>query len=63
MLFAALPAPPGTISVESYSRIRTGASRETREILPVDELVDEQVAEHRDPHAGEIVDEPEEPIA
>ena len=33
-LFAALPAPPGTISVESYSRIRTGASRDTREILP-----------------------------
>jgi hypothetical protein len=33
-LLAALPAPPGTISVESYSRIRTGASRDTRATRP-----------------------------
>ena len=33
-LLAALPAPPGTMSVESYSRISTGASRDTREIWP-----------------------------
>ena len=33
-LLAALPAPPGTISVESYSRMRTGASRETRATRP-----------------------------
>src|SRR4029453_14166610 len=34
MLLAALRAPPGTISVESYSRISTGASRETRATRP-----------------------------
>ena len=33
-LLAALPAPPGTISVESYSRMSTGASRETRATRP-----------------------------
>ena len=31
---AALPAPPGTTSVESYFRISTGASRDTRAISP-----------------------------
>ena len=62
-LFAALPAPPGTISVESYSRIRTGASRDTRAICAVDELVDEQIAEHRDADAGEVVDERQQAIA
>ena len=33
-LLAALSAPPGTISVVSYSRIRTGASRDTRATRP-----------------------------
>ncbi len=33
-LFAALPAPPATISVASYLRISTGASRETRATSP-----------------------------
>ena len=33
-LLAALPAPPGTTSVEWYSRISTGASRETRATRP-----------------------------
>ena len=33
-LLAALPAPPGTISVESYSRMSTGASRDTRATRP-----------------------------
>ena len=34
MLLAAFPAPPGTISDELYSRISTGASRETRATRP-----------------------------
>ena len=33
-LLAALPAPPGTIWVASYSRMRTGASRDTRPSCP-----------------------------
>jgi len=33
-LFAALPAPPATISVASYFRISTGASRDTRATSP-----------------------------
>ena len=33
-LFAAFPAPPATISVVSYLRIRTGASRDTRDTSP-----------------------------
>ena len=33
-LLAALPAPPATISAASYFRMRTGASRDTRDTCP-----------------------------
>ena len=61
-LLAALPAPPATISVASYLRIRTGASLRDAGDLAVDELVGDDVADDEHPAVRKAVDEREEPL-
>ena len=51
------PRRPATISVVSYFRIRTGASRETLAILSVDELVGNEIPDHEHAAARESVDQ------
>ena len=62
-LLAALPAPPATISVASYFRMSTGASRDTRAIFAVDELVGDEVADDEHAAVAEAVDEREQAVS